>query len=304
MASYAQDVKDELARVFDKDLDCRRAELIALLTVGAKKIDGRIEFSSTNAAAARKVIILTKKFFPNVKPEVAALRRKKLRKDLSYIVRIFLNDELQSFLAEADAPDFLKRTRYKVAYLRGAFLAMGTVNRPEGQYFLEMSSKNAATAEFIHTLLEKLEFRTGFYQRKKLFVVWIREADSICDFLGMIGANNAVERFEIARNVKEVRKQVTCIVNLETAALNKAVDAAQRQIADIKILLAKKVPLKKNFRETMEMRLANPSCTIGELAEKLCMSRDGLKYRLKKIHQLAKKFDSRQKNSAGNNREV
>ena len=291
MASYAQDVKNELARIFDADKDCLRAELIALLSVGAKKIDGRIEFSSTNAAAVRKVIVLTKKFFPNVKPEVAALRRKKLTKDLSYIARIFLTDELKTFLAEADSPDFLKRTRYKVAYLRGAFLAKGTVNRPEGQYFLEMSTRSAATTNFIRTQMDKLDFRAGFYQRRKnIFVVWLREADAICDFLGMIGAAEAVERFEIARNVKEVRKQVTCIVNFETAALNRAVDAAQRQIADIKILIAKKAPVTKRQQETMEMRLENPSCTLAELAEKLGISRDGLKYRFKKIRKLAKKF--------------
>lgn len=290
MASYAQDVKNELARLFGEDDDCLRAELIALLTVGVKKIDGRIEFLSTNAAVARKVITLAKKIFPNVKPEVAALRRKKLRKDLSYIVRIFLTDEIKNFLAETDSPDFLKRTRHKVAYLRGAFLATGTVNRPESQYLLGISSRNAVIMTFIKSLLEKLDFRAGFYQRKKFFVVWLREADSICDFLGMIGANNAVERFEIARNVKEVRKQITHIVNLETAALNKAVDAAQRQIADIKILIKRKTRVTKKIREAMQVRLENPSCTIGELAEKSGISYDGLSYRLKKIHQLAKKY--------------
>ena len=293
MASYAQDVKNELARIFEEDMNCLRSELLALLTVNAKKIDGRIEFSSTNAATVRKVIVLTKKFFPNVKPEVAALRRKKLRKDLSYVVRIFLTDTIQNFLAEVDSPDFLKRTRYKVAYLRGAFLAMGTVNRPEAQYFLEISSKNAATMTFIRTLLEKLEFRAGLYQRRKFFVVWIREADSICDFLGMVGANNAVERFEIARNVKEIRKQVTCIVNLETAALNKAIDAAQRQLADIKILIARKTRVSKKVREAMTMRIENPSCTLDELAEKFSIGRDALRYRFKKIHQLAKRFTRR-----------
>ena len=290
MASYAQDVKNELARVFDDDAECLRAELLALLTVGTKKIDGRIEFASTNAATARKVIILAKKFFPTVKPEVAAVRMKKLRKDLSYVVRIFLTDALKNFLTEVESPDFLKRTRYKVAYLRGAFLATGTVNRPESQYFLDISSRNEATTTFIHTLLKKLEFRCGLYQRRKFFVVWIREADSICDFLGMVGANNAVERFEIARNVKEVRKQVSCIVNLETAALTRSIDAAQRQIADIKLLLARKTRVTKKIRAAMKMRLENPSCTLNELAEKFSIGRDALIYRFTKIRRLAKRY--------------
>ena len=297
MASYAQDVKNELARIFPDDMECLRAELLALLTVGTKKIDGRIEFASTNAATVRKVIVLVKKFFPTIKPEVAAMRKKKLRKDLSYVVRIFLTDAVKNFLAEVDSPDFLKRTRYKVAYLRGAFLATGTVNRPESQYFLDISSKNKATSAFIHALIEKLEFRCGFYQRRNYFVVWIREADSICDFLGMVGANNAVERFEIARNVKEVRKQVSCIVNLETAALNKAIDAAQRQIADIKILLARKTRVTKKIRAAMDMRLENPSCTLAELAEKFSIGKAALGYRLRKIQKLAKRYKK-------NNREV
>lgn len=288
MASYAQDVKNELARLFDDDKDCLRAELLALLTVGTKKIDGRIEFSSSNAAVARKVITLFKKFFPKIKPEVVARRRKKLRKDLSYVVRIFLADEVQTFLAEVYSPEFLNRDQLKVAYLRGAFLATGTVNRPETQYFLEMSSRNPATIIFIRNLLETLEFRAGFYQRKKFFVVWVREADSICDFLGMVGANDAVERFEIARNVKEIRKQVNYIVNLETAALNTAVDAAQRQIADIKILLANKIPLNDRIKEVAKVRLENPSCTVDELAEKLHITYDTLRGRLRRINQLAR----------------
>ena len=290
MASYAQDVKNELARIFPDDAQCLRAELLALLTVGTKKIDGRIEFASTNAATARKIIILVKKFFPTIKPEVAAMRKKKLRKDLSYVVRIFITDALQNFLAEIDSPDFLKRTRYKVSYLRGAFLATGSVNRPEAQYFLDISSKNKAMTTFIHTLLEKLEFRCGFYQRRNYFVVWIREADSICDFLGMVGASEAVERFEVARNVKEVRKQVSCIVNLETASLTRTVDAAQRQIADIKLLLARKTRVTKKIRAAMDMRLENPSCTLAELAEKFSIGEAALQYRLKKIRQLAKRY--------------
>ena len=290
MASYAQGVKNELSRKLDDDRDCRRAEFVALMKVGAKKIDGRLEFISSNAAVVRRVITLAKKFFPNVKPEVAALRKKKLHKDLSYSVRFLLTDELKTFLAEVDSPDFLKRTRHKVAYLRGAFLAAGTVNRPEAQYLLQIATKNIATTNFIRSLLEKLEFRAGFYQRRNFFVTWLREADSICDFLGMIGASEAVERFEIARNVKEVRKQVSHIVNLETAALQKAVDAAQRQIADIKTLLRRKTRVSKKIREAMDMRLQNPSCTIGELAEKFSITRNALACRLQKIHRLAKRY--------------
>lgn len=289
MSSYAQDVKNELAHKFDADSKSLLAEFVALIKVGAKKIDGRIEFSNSNAAVARRVITLAKKFFPNIKPEIAAIRRKNLHKNLFYVVRFIAAGELQNFFDTLDFDELLKRTRYKVAYLRGAFFAKGRVNRPEGQYFLQIVTTEAE-ATFVRKLLDKLEFSGGLLRRKKEFMVWIREADAICDFLGMLGADNAVERFEVARNVKEVRIQVNRVVNVETASLNKAIDAAQRQLADIKFLLDNKIPVKERFKEAMNLRLENPDCSIYELAEKINMSYAGLLYRFKVIHRLARKF--------------
>ena len=293
MSSYAQDVKNELAHKFDDDRECLKAEFVALIKVGAKKIDGRLEFTSSNAAVVRKVITLAKKFFPTVKPEVAAVRRKKLLKNLLYVVRFIAAGEVQNFFDALDTNELLKRSRFKVAYLRGAFLAGGSVNRPEAQYFLQIVTRTEAEAIFLLKQLERLEFNAGICQRKKKFFVWLREGDTVCDFLGMIGASEAVERFEVARNLKEVRMQVNRIVNVETAMLNKSVNAAQRQLADIKILLDKKAPVNKKLREAMTVRLENPSCTMRELAEKISMSSAGLLYRFKIIHGLAKKFSKK-----------
>ena len=293
MASYAQDVKNELAHKFDDDRDCLLAEFVALLKVGTKKIDGRLEFTSSNAAVVRRVITLAKKFFPTVKPEVAAVRRKKLLKNLIYVVRFILTGAVQNFFDTLDMNELLKRTRFRVAYMRGAFLASGSVNRPETQFLLQILTKTEAEATFLQKQMEKLEFNAGICQRKKIFFIWLREGDAICDFLGMIGATEAVERFEVARNLKEVRMQVNRVVNMETAALNKSINAAQRQLADIKILLDKNAPVHERFREAMKLRLENPASTVGELAEKIGMSRTGLLYRFKIIHRLAKKFSKK-----------
>ena len=292
MPSYAQEVKNELARKFDKSRECQRTELVALLKVGAREIDGRNEFSNSNAAVARKVITLAKKFFPAVKPEVAAVRKKTLMKDLRYVVRFIAIDEVKTFFDPPELDELLKRTRFKVAYLRGAFLARGMVNRPEAEYFLPIV-KTKAEALFLQKLMINLDFNAGFRQRRKEFLAYLRGGDDVCDFLGMIGANNAVERFEVARNIKEVRMQVNRVVNMETAALNRSIDAAQRQLSDIKILLGKKVPVNHKLREAMKMRLENPTSTVGELAEKLSITREGLMYRFKMIHSLAEKFSKK-----------
>ena len=289
MPSYAQEVKDELARKFDKRRDSQSVELIALLRVGAKKIDERIEFTNLNAAVARKVITLAKKFFPTVKPEVAAVRRKTLHKDLRYVVRFIAVADVMTFFEPPDLDELLKRTRFKVSYLRGAFLARGMVNRPESEYFLQIGTTKAE-ALFVQKLMIDLEFNAGFRQRRKEFLAFLRGGDDICDFLGMMGADNAVERFEVARNLKEVRMQVNRVVNMETASLNRSVEVAQRQLADIKILTTNKVPVNHTLREAMKLRTENPTATVGELAEKISITRAALAARFKKIHDLAEKF--------------
>lgn len=292
MPSYAQDVKNELAHKFVKERACLRAELVALLRVGAKKIDGRIEFASSNAAVARKVITLAKRFFPAVKPEVAAVRRKTLQKNLRYVVRFIATSDVQNFFAPPDLDEVLKRPRFKVAYLRGAFLAKGMVNRPEAEYFLQIVTTKAE-ALFLQELMTALDFNACFRQREKVFLASLRGGDDVCDFLGMIGADNAVERFEVARNIKEVRMQVNRVVNMETASLNRSVDAAQRQLADIKILLDNNVPVNHYVRDVMKLRLDNPTATVAELAEKVSITRPGLMYHFRTIRNLAEKFRSK-----------
>ena len=287
MPSYAQEVKNELSRKLDDDRGCQLAEFVALIVTGSRKVDGRLEFSNINAAVARRVITLAKKFFPTLKPEVAAVRRKRLYKNLRYVVRFVATGEVQNFFDALDTAELLKRTRFKVAYLRGAFLAVGTVNRPESHYILQLILPTQVQAQFIRELMERLEFRAKLYERQKKFVTWISEADAICDFLGMLGAENAVERFEVARNLKEVRMQVNRIVNFETAALNKAIDAAKSQLADIKILLARNVTVNPKLQAAMTLRLENPACTVRELAEKIGMSAPGLLYRYHIINHLA-----------------
>jgi len=231
MPSYAHDTKDELARVFDDDENCLRAELAALLTLGSTVSEGRRDFSNVNAAVARKVITLVKKLYPDAKTEIAAVRTKKLRKSMRYFVRIFFAGSIENFLKNLNAKEILARTVYKIAALRGAFLANGSVNRPESQYHAEILSVTEDDAKFIQKIFRNLGFRAAIYARQGVFVTYMKEGDSICDFLSMIGAAEAVERFEIARNLKEVRMQVNRIVNCETANLTRSIITAQRQLA-------------------------------------------------------------------------
>lgn len=287
MPSYADDVRNEIARLFADDAEILRAELAGLLRLGSIEVEGRRDFSNINAAACRKVVTLVKKLYPDARTEVAAVRTKKLRRTMCYFVRIFFAGSIENFLQNLDAKEITSRTRYKIAFLRGAFLASGSVNRPESSYRIEIFSPIESEMQFVQKLFSKLDFIARIYLRGENFVVYMKESDSVCDFLGMIGAEKAVERFESARNLKEVKLQVNRLTNLEMARLDSAINAAQRQLADIRLLQSKNVKVSNTLREAMDIRLKFPECTTGELAKKIFIGRVGLVGRFKKIHQLA-----------------
>ena len=284
--SYTQEVKSELAQIYGESRELLIAEIVGMLSV-SKGVDAeRIDFYNSSAAVARKLFKLIKKNIPNAKVEVAAVRTKVLRKTMKYAVRIFLTRHTENFL-NLTFDKIFERPILGVAYLRGAFLASGSVNRPEKKSHLEISFATQDAADFAQKIFKIFDMHTTLYERKGLFVTFMKESDSVCDFIGIIGAEKAVEHFEVARNVKEVRAMVNRIVNCETANLNRTVDAAQKQIADIKLLLAKKIEVEDHIKKAMDFRLKYPDDSISELAAKMYLSKQGLLYRLKVIHDLA-----------------
>ncbi len=202
-----------------------------------------------------------------------------------------MTSQTENFFNELFSENYAKKIidypNLGVAYLRGAFLASGSVNRPEKHYNLEIICATKISAEFVQKIFKVFDMNANLYERKGFFVVYIKEGDSICDFLGIIGAEKAVNRFEVAQNIKEVRAMVNRIVNCETANLNKTIDAAQRQIADIRKIIAKKIKVEDHIAQTMKFRLKYPDDSAAELAKKMFLSKPGIMYRFRVIHKLA-----------------
>ena len=286
MPSFTYELKSELVRIKHLSIIDEAAELKALLKVGAQVSDNKIDFLNTNAAVARRVLSLVKKIYPNVKTAIAVIRTKKLRKTNQYLVRIFQNAQFGLITEEILKNKNIKspeKKEIRASYLRGAFLANGSINRPEAQYHLEIKTTTKTIAKIIEKLMKSVGVPAKIYERKGNYVVYTKNFEAICDFLYVIKAYEALEKFEIAQNLKEVKAQVNRIVNCETANLQKAVDAAQRQIQIITTLQEKGIKLSSALKETAKVRLENPSATMPELAEKLFISTSGLKHRMKKI---------------------
>jgi len=294
MPSFAYEVRSELVNVVNFNSCCNKAQLNAMLKISAEvnEAGNRIDFISTNAAVARKVLILVKKVYKDIKTEVAVIRHKKFRTTHRYVIRIFLSAKTKPLLKAMKSYKFPIEPCCENAYLRGLFLACGSVNRPEAQYHLEIFTSSEETAKFIEKNMRKLGFPARTFARMDKFVVYMKDFDSICDFLYVIKAENAVERFEVARNLKDVKANVNRLINCETANLQRAVDASQKQIKDIKKVYRLKLTLPDELKEVAEARMENPDMTMPELAKKIFLSVSNFKHRMHKIHLLANPRDA------------
>ena len=315
MPSFATEVKNEMARLSYSRSCCRRAELAALLRMGAALVVGPhraygLNFTTENAAVARKVLQLLKSEGEGLATEITVSRSRRLKKNNSYTVRVLPEPQVARLLEglgfirrDSGSPDaedslnmesdsgLLRKSCCRGAYLRGAFQGGGSVNRPEAAYHLELSTGNFAFAQLLCSLLRRMGLPAGLTDRKEVYVVYLKEGDAIVDFLALCEAEQAAEALEVARNVKEVREQVNRLVNCETANLQKTVDAAGRQLELIRQLSARGslASLPPKLRAAAEARLARPEASLGELAEGLGISKSGLNHRMRKLKEIAER---------------
>ena len=300
MPSFASDVKNALSRTDTERECCQTAELAALLRMGASMVtDGEhglgLRFEAASAAVARRVIRLLRTMDTGIETSVAMERTPQLRRR-TYIVNITAGEAVTPLLTrlgflEAGTlragtdMELIRKKCCRAAYLRGAFLGGGSVNRPEASCHLEITAKSATMGRALHTLLRRLHFPVGLTDRRDTYVVYLKEGDAVMDFLALIGAEEAAEEIEVARNLKEVRAQVNRLVNVETANLQRAVDAAAQQLAAIERLAStgRLAALSEDLCETVEMRRAHPEVSMAELAALCHISKSGMSHRLRKI---------------------
>lgn len=306
MSSFSTEVKNELARITADDACCRIAELAALMRMGASmsigsKMNLGINFSTENPAIARKTLTLLKESF-QLKTEVVVSRARRLKKKNSYLVRVVPAPAVSELLTtlgimqgdnlnvSSDA-GLLRKTCCQQAYLRGAFLGGGSVSKPEGDYHLELVTGNDGFAKTLVSLFKSFELPVGITDRKNDAIIYLKDSEAIMDFLSIVGAEEAIVEFEVARNVKDVRNQVNRLVNCETANLQKTVNAAVRQVGRIK-LIEEKLGLENlpdNLKEVACLRLEHPEANLQELvvANHNKIGKSGMNHRLRKLEQIA-----------------
>ncbi len=304
--SFSQRTKSELARFVAESSCCQRSELSALLV-----FSGSLEMRSGQRpslvvvtempAVARKVVRLTHQCL-RAETEVRVRRRERLKKNLSYQVRIIPAAPVAEVLQEFSLLDSSQRPLWpllhenycKWAFLRGAFLAKGSITNPEKNYHWEIGIDEKYLGNEMIKLVGTLGVNLGLTDRKKGYLLYSKNADEIAILLAGMGAYNAMLSLENIRVVKEMRNTVNRQVNCETANLDKTVEAAMRQIAAIRHLESTGgiKRLSNKLRQVAEARLENPTASLKELGELLDppLDKSTVASRLRRIEQLAKEI--------------
>ena len=188
-------------------------------------------------------------------------------------------------------PLLIKNACCKRAFLRGAFLCIGSMSDPEKSYHLEFVCTHQESAEQLKELIQGFGVDAKIVIRKKYHVVYLKEGAGIVDLLNIMGAHISLMNFENYRIVKEVRNSINRKVNCETANITKTVNASSKQIEDI-LLIREHYGfqnLPDNLKETAEIRLEYPDATLKELGQILSptVGKSGMNHRLRKLSEIA-----------------
>ena len=315
--SFASDIKNELAHLTIEKKCCKLAEIAGFVRMaGTVRLMGgsRITFhvSTENPAVARHFKKTMKDYFgasSNVLVGQANFRKVGHSYELNMTdssgAELVLREtgvlgvkEGCNHIEEGVNDGLLKTKCCRKSYLRGVFLGAGTVNDPEKGYHMEVVCRTQALAADIKKLFNSfVDIHAKTVSRKNHFVVYLKESEQILDVLNIMGAHTQLLKFENVRIIKELRNKANRIINCDSANVDKAIRAAESQLADIAKIQQNMglESLPENLYEAAVLRLANPDVSVSELGELMDppIAKSGINYRFSKIKMIASKAPSK-----------
>lgn len=299
--SFSGNVKEELAAHISLARHCQLAELAALLLFSAGTCEGNmhLRLDTENEAVVRKCFTLLRKTF-NI--ETVMQGKERLIPDDALEGKVIQALHLNGIekeglnLAEPVNSLLIKNSCCARAYLRGAFLSVGSMSDPKKSYHLEFVCNEKTQALQLQMILQEFQIEAKIIRRKKYDVVYLKEGSGIVDLLNVMGAHVSLMNLENLRIVKEMRNSVNRRVNCETANISKTVTAASKQIEDILLIRDKYgfENLPDNLRQMAEIRLEYPDAALKELGEYLepPVGKSGVNHRLRRLSEIADKIRS------------
>ncbi len=308
--SFSSNVKEEISQRFGNARHCNIAELAALLNIcgyiGRFGEKFCVKIQTDNSVVARKYFTLVQKAF-KINCNVTVRRNRFHHSNSTYILTVTKKADVEKILT---ATGILLEKENKIcnhcyaptiysvcckrAYIRGAFLAAGSMNDPQKNYHLEFVYAQQKKAQGLKEILHTFGLEAKMIKRKGHFVLYLKEGEQIADILNIMQAHSALLELENVRVVKDMRNHVNRKVNCETANLNKTVAASVKQLEDIQYIKSQKAweNLPKNLLQTAQLRLQYPEASLKELGLLVHppVGKSGINHRLKKISDIAEKM--------------
>lgn len=272
--SFSSEVKEELARQHSKAKHCQIAELAAMIMQ-----EGRISLNPLALSFDTDNPILLEKY--------AALMKRAFDIEVSKP----LESQDCKKIVEAIQGLYLEKTCCKRAFIRGAFLASGSMSDPNKAYHFEIVCRTPEQASRLQELMKEFETEPKVIERKNYYVVYLKEGSQIVDMLNVMEAYVSLMNLENVRILKEMRNSVNRQVNCETANISKTVNAAVKQISDIELIRDTEGldSLPMPLREMAQVRLDHPEAPLKDLGKYMDppVGKSGINHRLRKLAAVA-----------------
>lgn len=305
--TFARSVKNELVTVptIHEEMLAEFSAFLNLVCefeiVDNKRI---ISFQTKNPTVTKRFLLLSKTLY-DTETELLQKEAEQFSKKPLIILRLTKN--VSKIINEHDfLGDAISNVRLitysditKIAFLRGAFLVAGSVNHPKtSNYHLEIFANNEDEIILIQSLMNHFDLNARITKRRKGFIAYLKDADSISDFIKLIGAHNAVFKFEDVRIKRDFNNSINRVINMEIANEQKSYLAGREQLENIKILRKHLSfdQIDDKIVKVIELREKYPEANLRELSELYNLennekiSRSGINHRLNKIKELASNY--------------
>ena len=307
--TFSTEIKNEITR-----LECSKTESIAELSAivrNSASTSESIYINVENNAVARRIYKLFKDIY-NITPTIT-IRKRYFNKGINYILEIKKNNtriledlsiiDNNSFYLTHPKEYLIDDSEDKRAYLRGLFIACGSVNDPKtSRYHLEFIVDSYDYAKYINTMLNEYSLNSRIIRREKNYMVYIKEAEKISDFLRIIKAYNGVMYFEDIRIYRDHKNMTNRLNNCEQANMDKVFLTSSNQIKDINKLkeLGLYDELDSKLKKVIDYRLKYPESSLQELSDIMTnegekITKSGLNHRFRKIKELIDNFKDNKK---------
>jgi len=309
--SFSTLIKNEITRI-DNTKSENIAELSAFLRNNAEVYNDTLKITTENASVARRIFKLLKNLY-DVTCSIT-VRKVNLKRHNIYILSIkgkrdvilkdlsIIDENNKNLINPKDY--IISDEEEKRAYLRGMFLSSGSVNDPKtARYHLEFFISNKEQSNFLKNLLNEYNLNSKIFKRNKGYMVYIKEAEKISDFLRIINAFQAVLYFEDIRIYRDHKNMTNRLNNCEQANIDKSIDSADKQIKEI-YMLKETVGLDlldDKIKEACEYRLKYPETSLLELSEIISietnkkLTKSGLYHRFRKVKQIVARVKKNKK---------